>query len=99
LSADEVIAARRARASTDKADAALKFARAVTLQRGQISDAELQTARSAGLSDAEIVEIIVQVALCVLTNYTNIIARTVLDFPEVRLGTFETAPVPVHAAV
>ncbi|MEI9893007.1 MAG: hypothetical protein WDN28_03605 [Chthoniobacter sp.] len=78
-------------AADDKFDAALKLARAIALQRGQIADAELQNARSAGLNDAEIVEIIQHVALNTLTNYTNNVARTVLDFPEVKPGELEPA--------
>jgi alkylhydroperoxidase family enzyme len=96
LSQDEILAARRATASDEKSDAALKLARAIALQRGQISDPTLQAARGAGLSDAEIVEIIAHVALSVLTNYTNNIARTVLDFPaadsiEARTAAAETS--------
>ena len=60
----------------------------MALSRGQIADVELQTARSAGLSDAEIVEIIQHIALNTLTNYTNNVARTMLDFPEVKPGEF-----------
>jgi uncharacterized peroxidase-related enzyme len=86
LGQDEILAARRSTASNDKSDAALKFARAVTLQRGLIADTDLQTARSAGLSDAEIVEVVQHVALNILTNYTNNVARTVIDFPEVKPG-------------
>ena len=89
LSAEDILAARRSSAVDDKSDAALKFARTVALSRGQIADAELQAARGAGLNDAEIVEIIQHVALNTLTNYTNNVARTVLDFPEVKPGEFE----------
>lgn len=93
LTQDDILAARRSTATDPKADAVLKLARAVTLQRGQISDAELQSARSAGLNDAEIVEVVQNVALNVLTNYTNNVARTVVDFPEVKPGEFEAATV------
>ncbi len=91
LGQDDILAARRATAANDKSDAALKFARAVTLQRGHIADSDLQAARSAGLDDAEIVEVVGQVALNILTNYTNNVARTVIDFPEVKVGEFEPA--------
>jgi uncharacterized peroxidase-related enzyme len=86
LGPDDVRAARMGSAINDKSDAALKFARAVALERGQVSDAEVQAARSAGLSDAELVEIVAQVALNTLTNYTNNVARTILDFPPVKAG-------------
>lgn len=92
LSQEDILAARRCTAADDKFDAALKLTRAIALQRGQIADGELQNARSAGLNDAEIVEIIQQVALNTLTNYTNNVARTVLDFPEVKPGELEPSP-------
>ncbi len=92
LSRDEIISARRSTAVNDKSDAALKFARAVTLQRGHLADSDLQAARSAGLNDAEIVEVVQHVALNILTNYTNNVARTVIDFPEVKPGALEPDP-------
>jgi len=82
LTTEDIVAARRSAAADEKADAALKLARAVTLQRGQIADGDLRAARNAGLNDAEIVEIVANVALSILTNYTNNVARTVLDFPK-----------------
>ena len=95
LSREEIFAARRSTAADNKADAVVKLARSIALQRGHVSDAELQNARRAGLNDAEIVEVIQHVALNTLCNYTNNAARTVLDFPEVKPGEFE----PVATAV
>lgn len=89
LTAGEILAARQSSAADSKSDAVLKLARAVTLQRGMIADAELQAARAAGLSDAEIVEVVQHVALNILTNYTNNVAQTVIDFPEVAPGELE----------
>ena len=97
LSQDDILAARRSAASNGKSDAALKLARSVTLQRGQIADSDLHAARSAGLNDAEIVEVVQHVALNVLTNYTNNVARTVIDFPEVKPGDLE--PVAAETCV
>jgi hypothetical protein len=42
------------------------------------------------LSDAEIVETTAQVALNIFTNYINHVARTVVDFPEVKSSEVET---------
>jgi uncharacterized peroxidase-related enzyme len=86
LDPTELTGARRATSANIKSDAALKLARTITLQRGHISDADLQVARSASLSDAEIVEIVEHVALNIFTNYVNNVARTVIDFPEVKPG-------------
>ena len=69
--------------SDAKADAALRFARRVAETHGQVSDAELATLRAAGFDDAEVIEIVVNVALNVLTNYVNNVAQTDIDFPKV----------------
>ncbi|WCL53968.1 carboxymuconolactone decarboxylase family protein [Gimibacter soli] len=71
-------------ASSDaKVNAALVFARNVTLTRGRVSDAELAAVRNAGYSDGEILEIIAVVAINTFTNYVNHIAATEVDFPLV----------------
>jgi len=51
--------------------------------RGQVSDADLATAHSAGLDDTHLVEVIAGVAINVFTNYTNNVAQTDIDFPKV----------------
>lgn len=89
LGAEDILSARKSSAIDGKSDAALKLARAVTLQRGMIADAALHAARTASLNDAEIVEIVQHVALNILTNYTNNVAQTVIDFPEVKPGKIE----------
>jgi uncharacterized peroxidase-related enzyme len=89
LATDEIIAARKSAATDSKSDAALKLARAVTLQRGVIADCDLQFARAASLNDAEIIEVVAHVALNILTNYTNNVAQTIIDFPEIKPGKLE----------
>lgn len=89
LGADEILAARKSSAADSKSDAVLKLAHAITRQRGAIADSELQAARSAGLSDAEIIEVVAHVALNILTNYTNNLVETTIDFPEVKPGQLE----------
>ncbi len=84
---DAEIAANRAGASTDpKADAAVRFATRVALQRGHVTDADIQAVKSAGFSDAEVLEIVLHVALNTLTNYVNEVAQTEIDFPRVQPG-------------
>lgn len=76
------IAANRDGHSTDpKADAALRFARKIAAERGIVTDADLQSVRAAGFSDAELVEIVAHVALNTLTNYVNNVFGTEVDFP------------------
>lgn len=64
-------------------DAVAAFARHVTESRGQVTDAQLAEARAAGLSDAQLVDIVAQIALLTLTNYVNNVAGTEIDFPAV----------------
>ncbi len=83
---DAEIAANRNGASNDpKADAAVRFAASVTLERGHVSDAAVRAVKDAGYSDAEVMEIVVHVALNTLTNYVNEVAQTAIDFPAVDL--------------
>ena len=67
-------------------DAILKLARDIVVQRGEVSDADLKQARASGLTDGEIVENVANVVVNILTNYVNHVARTVVDFPEVKPG-------------
>jgi alkylhydroperoxidase family enzyme len=52
-------------------------------ERGRVQDADIAALRQAGFSDAEAVEIVLHVALNVLTNYLNNVAHTDVDFPRV----------------
>jgi uncharacterized peroxidase-related enzyme len=79
---DAEIAANRNGGSGDpKADAAVRFAANVAVERGHVSDAAVRAVKAAGYSDAEVMEIVVHVALNTLTNYVNEVAQTEIDFP------------------
>jgi uncharacterized peroxidase-related enzyme len=78
LSAEEIRSAR-----DGQLDAYARFAHQVTVTRGQVSDQDLAAARAAGLTDANIVEVIAQVALLTFSNLLNNVAHTPMDFPRV----------------
>lgn len=81
---DAEITLNRAGHSGDaKADAALVFARQVLDARGRVSDADIAAVRLAGFTAPQVIEIVASVALNVLTNYINNVARTDIDFPVV----------------
>ncbi len=80
----EIDAAREQGSSDPKAAAALRFAARVVEARGHVSDADLEAVKSAGYSDAQVLEIVLHVALNTLTNYVNSVANTDVDFPVVR---------------
>lgn len=80
------IEANRAGTSQDaKAAAAVKFARALVEHKGDVTTGELDDVRSAGYSDAEIVEIITHVGMNILTNILGKASRVDIDFPKVEL--------------
>jgi uncharacterized peroxidase-related enzyme len=81
---DAEIAANRSGASNDpKADAAVRFAVKVARERGHVSEDELNAVRLAGYDDAQVIEIVLHVALNTWTNYINEVAKTDIDFPVV----------------
>lgn len=84
LDANAISQARRGEAAEAKDAGALAFAAAVLRSKGGVDDAELKSAREAGLSDEEIAEVVANVALQVFTNYFNKTADTDIDWPVVR---------------
>lgn len=91
LSVADISAARQGAASQQKESAILTLASSIVVQRGEISDATMEKARSSGLSDTEIVETAANVALNIFTNYVNHVAQTVVDFPEVKASELASA--------
>jgi len=87
LSAEEIEAARRGTSSDSKAAVAVGFAVKVTNNRGKVSDQDVQAVLEAGYSEAELVEIVGNVALNTLSNYINEVLATDIDFPEVTVLT------------
>lgn len=83
-----ILAARKGNSTDHRTAAALQFARNVIINRGEVSDAEVQALKDAGFSEGEIGEIIANVALNIFTNYFNVIAKTDIDFPKVEIGAF-----------
>lgn len=82
LDATQIELARRGRATDPHIDAILALARRIVETRGRIDAADVEAARVAGVTDAELVEIVANVALNVFTNYFNHLAATEVDFPE-----------------
>lgn len=84
LSTEEIEAARRGNSGDEKAAVAVEFAVKITEERGNVSSDDVQKVLDAGYSNAELVEIIGNVALNVLTNYINRVLSTDIDFPSVQ---------------
>ncbi|MCZ6897832.1 MAG: carboxymuconolactone decarboxylase family protein [Betaproteobacteria bacterium] len=85
LSHDEIVNARNGGSVDAKADAAVKLASALNKNRGSLTTMEFAQAKEAGLSDAEIIEIVTHVGLNFLTNMIGKSMQVKIDFPEVQL--------------
>ena len=83
LDGDEIERARRAESADPHVAALLALSDAIARGRGTISETDIKTARAAGVTDAEIAEVIGNLALNILTNYFNITADTDNEFPLV----------------
>jgi len=80
MSAESIRSAR-----DGKLDAYTTLARQISSSHGRVNDADLAAARAAGLTDAKIIEVVMQVALLTVTNYVNNVAATDVDFPPVEV--------------
>jgi uncharacterized peroxidase-related enzyme len=79
---DAEIAANRGGGSNDpKADAAVRFAAKIVRERGHVTEGDLRAVKSAGYDEAQVIEIVLHVALNTWTNYINEVAKTEIDFP------------------
>ncbi len=84
LSDDEITANRNGSSNDPKAQAAVHFAAKVAQERGHVSAEEVLEVKNAGYDEAQIIEIVLHVALNTWTNYINEVAGTEIDFPLVK---------------
>ncbi|HMW77074.1 MAG TPA: carboxymuconolactone decarboxylase family protein [Accumulibacter sp.] len=84
LDSVEIDSNRHGTSRDPKAAAAVQFAAQIVRTRGHVSDAEVAAVQAAGYSNAEVIEIVLHVALNTLTNYVNEVAKTEIDFPVIR---------------
>lgn len=85
LDTAEMLANRRGASADVKATAALIFAKALVTNTGNVTTAEFDAVRTAGHSDAEIVEIITHVAMNIFTNLLGKATQVDIDFPVIEL--------------
>jgi uncharacterized peroxidase-related enzyme len=83
LSREQVLLARHGQAQDVKQQAVLNLVQNILDWRGDVSNEQFTAARAAGLTDAEIAEVVGHVALTTLTNYFNQLTQVDVDFPRV----------------
>jgi alkylhydroperoxidase family enzyme len=59
----------------------VRFATKVVRERGHVGEEDVRAVKLAGYDDAQVIEIVLHVALNTWTNYINEIAKTEIDFP------------------
>jgi uncharacterized peroxidase-related enzyme len=75
--------ARLGKAGDRKTSAAIVLARKLVATQGHVADSDIAAARTGGLDDGDIAEVVANVAVNVLTNYFNNANQTEVDFPKV----------------
>jgi uncharacterized peroxidase-related enzyme len=83
LTNEEMLLNRTGSSSDVRAAAAIALGIALNESVGEVTTAELESARAAGLTDANIVEIIAVVVLNIFTNVLGKASRVDIDFPKV----------------
>lgn len=83
LSDIDILKARAGNSDNPLDNAVLTFATKLVHQKGLLSDGDIAAAREAGIDESLMLEIVAYVALNTLTNYTNRLAGTEIDFPVV----------------
>ena len=66
--------------------AALRFVQAVVRERGHLSDEQLASARAAGLTDGDLVELVSHAIATTLTNYLHHLSKVPVEFPRVEFA-------------
>lgn len=81
LSTDDINAARRGTSADPHTAAVLELSSQIVASQGRVSDEDLAAATAAGVTPAQITEVVANTALNLFTNYFNHVAETDVDFP------------------
>lgn len=84
----EITANRHGVSNNSKASAAVRFAVKLVRERGHVSEDDVRAVKAAGYDDAQVIEIVLHVALNTWTNLINMVGETEIDFPVVTVGKF-----------
>ena len=82
MTPQEIISARQAESQDKKNQAILKFVHQVVENRGNVANQDVDGLKTAGVTDKELVEIILSITVNLFTNYFNLITDPKIDFPQ-----------------
>ena len=95
----EMSANRNGGSNDPAADAAIRFAVKVARERGHVGEDDVRAVKAAGYDNAQVIEIVLHVALNTWTNYINEVAKTDIDFPVISVGQSELSSKPMQNPV
>ena len=81
LDEDSILAARGGKASNEKLTQLVSLSAEITVTRGNPEPSSVEAFLQSGWTQGHLLELIAAVALNTLTNYTNHITKTEVDFP------------------
>jgi uncharacterized peroxidase-related enzyme len=81
VSSEDLSKARAGKASDPQMQAILSFVEAVIIKRGKVDGDDVNSLKTAGFTEAQIVEISAVIGINMFTNYFNFIAKLENDFP------------------
>ncbi len=79
---EEIIEAQKGNSEDPREQSILTLAISVNGNHGHGDNSAVRRALEAGLSEAEVIEVVGQVVKNIMTNAVNGVARTAIDFPE-----------------
>jgi len=86
LTPEQTHQARTGQSGTSRYAAIGAFTKALVETRGHVDTKTLDGFKAAGLTEADLLEIVANVAGMVLSNFANNVARTQIDFPVVEVA-------------
>jgi uncharacterized peroxidase-related enzyme len=81
VDAAELDNARRGESDDPHVAALLKLSNTIAENAGDVDEVDIKAAREAGVTEEEIGEVVANLALNILTNYFNVLARVDNDWP------------------
>jgi uncharacterized peroxidase-related enzyme len=78
---NDILNARKGVAKDPKTTAILEFVKKIADKRGNVTDSDVTSLKKIGVTDQELVEIILVTMVNMFTNYFNLIVDTKIDFP------------------
>ncbi|MDX1446593.1 carboxymuconolactone decarboxylase family protein [Lishizhenia sp.] len=78
---EEIIALRKGSASDSKLNALVKIAQDITVNKGNISQTNLENFYAQGYNHGNLIDVIVQIGDKIIMNYLHNLSQVAIDFP------------------